>query len=362
MNTDNTTETSIPAAEKVVPVVSAGESRKSGGGMVWLVLLLALAAIGLGAYACFELIKLRSDTTVADELSQRDTRIDQFQQQIESVGALVNEMQAGIADLERAQQLAAESLRRLAGTIAIDNTDLALAEAEQLLIMAVHHLTLQRDVNIALAALESAGQRLAGLDVPGLELSREQIAADMQALKSVNTVDITGLSLFLTDLSNRVAGLPLNNARATEETATQVVAPDNPAIPAWERLLSSVWQEFKGMFVVTRSGSGSQATLLPDENWFLYQNLRLQIETARLAIIRRDTETMRGSLQQVNSWLQDYFDTADNEVANILQTTDKMTALDLDPGLPDISSSLETLRAFIRSRTSPDTATGPATL
>ena len=113
------------------------------------------------------------------------------------------------------------------------------------------------------------------------------------------------------------------------------------------------------MFVITRTRGNAQATLLPDQAWFLYQNLRLQLETAKLAVVRHDTETLRSTLQQMAGWLRDYFDTSDGGVANILQATEKMSAIDLAPALPDISSSLETLRAFIRSRTQVDAPVRP---
>lgn len=350
MNTENSNESLPQPVDDAAP--KPGTPRRTGGGMVWLAFLLSLTAVGLGAYACMQLFALRSDTTVADRLRQFDSRFGQLQQRTESLGE-------SIVDLQRMQAANAETLRTLASNIAIDNVDLAVAEVEQLVIMAIHNLTLQRDVKIALAALEAADRRLAGMDIPGLQATREQLAADINALRSVNAVDITGLSLYLADLSNRVTRLPLNPVPVTNESEPVSEAVDAATRPAWQRLLLAVWHEFRGMFVITRTGGNAQATLLPDQAWFLYQSLRLQLETAKLAVVRHDTETLRSTLQQMAGWLRDYFDTSDGGVANILQATEKMSAVDLAPALPDISSSLETLRAFIRSRTQVDAPAGP---
>jgi uroporphyrin-3 C-methyltransferase len=243
----------------------------------------------------------------------------------------------------------ADVLRSLSGSINVSNTDLAVAEIEQLLIMAVHRLTLERDVSTALTILETAELRLASLDEPDLESTRSQLATDISALRAVAPVDIAGLSLYLADLPGRVESLPLNKV-AVVETAPAPAPADPTLLPAWQRLLQAVWQEFRSLFVITRTGSNGRATLLPNESWFLYQNLRLQLESARLAVVREDTENLRISLQQIREWLNDYFDTGNSEVSNILQTTEKMAALELSPVLPDISSSLENLRVFIKTR------------
>lgn len=356
MNTETPAEPSPSSDGKALLPAPAARSG-SGSGPGWLALLLALAGLGLGGYSSYELLKLKSDTTTADLLQQRDVRINELQQRLESVGSAISGMQSSIDGLERAQQDNAEAVRKLAGTIAVDNIDLALAEIEQLLIMAVHHLTLQRDVNMAVAALETADQRLAGLESEDLQFVRDQLSADMQALKSVNAVDITGLSLYLSDLAGRVDELPLASTPMMDtETVSTPTTVDTTA-PAWRRLLSGVWQEFRQMFVVTRTGNGVRATLLPEESWYLFQNLRLQIETARLAVVRQDTLTLRSALQQIDEWLRDYFDTSSSEVDNILQTVQKMAAIELAPPLPDVSSSLETLRAYVRARVQ-DTSIG----
>jgi uroporphyrin-3 C-methyltransferase len=349
MNTETPAEPS-PSTDGQALLPAPAVRSSSGSGPGWLALLLALAGLALGGYAAYELLKLKSDTATADLLQQQALRIDEQQRRLESVGSAINGLQSSIDEMELAQQENAEALRKLAGTLAVDNIDLALAEIEQLLIMAVHHLTLQRDVNTALAAMEAADQRLAGLESDDVQAVRDQLNADMQVLKAVNAVDITGLSLYLSDLSGRVDKLPLASAPVTDMEATSTPVTTDTVVPAWRRLLTGVWQEFRQMFVITRTGDGTRATLLPEESWYLYQNLRLQIETARLAVVRQDTQTLRTSLQQIDEWLRDYYETSNGEVDNILQTVQKMAAIELNPALPDVSSSLETLRAYIRAR------------
>jgi len=347
MNTGNSIEPSGPLRTDSPDPKSELPAKKSGGAIAWLALLLALTAGGLGVVTYRDIATLKSDTSVSEQLVQRDNRISELQGKLESLGAMLLETRASLQGLEQAQLLNEQQLRGLTAGMSIDNSDLAVAEIEQLLIMAIHNLTLERDVDTALAALEAADKRIASLDEPQLSATRAQLTADINSLKAVNQVDTTGLSLYLADLLGRVSDLPLNQVPVVESVMVDI--PEDATRPAWRRLLLAVWQEFRSMFVVTRTGSNAQATLLPDETYFLYQNLRLQLETARLAVIRQDTENLRTSLQLISSWLTDYFDTSDSSVANILQTTEKMAALELDPELPDISSSLETLHVYIKA-------------
>lgn len=347
MNTGNSIEPSAPLRTDSADPTSAVPVKKASGAIAWLALLLALTAIGLGVVTYREIATLKSDNSVSEQLLQRDTRISELQGKLESLGALVSETRAGLQGLEQAQLLTEQQLRGLTAGMSIDNSDLAVAEIEQLLVMAIHNLTLERDVDTALAALEAADRRMASLDEPQLSATRAQLTADINSLKAVNQVDTTGLSLYLADLIGRVSDLPLNQVPLVESVIDDVTV--DASQPAWRRLLLAVWQEFRSMFVVTRTGSNAQATLVPDETYFLYQNLRLQLETARLAVIRQDTENLRISMQMISSWLTDYFDTSDSSVVNILQTAEKMSALELAPELPDISSSLETLHVYIKA-------------
>lgn len=330
---------------------SAGSANSSSKSifLVFLAIVLAVAAIIFSGFN-YQLIRAGStDTSLTDTTTRLDRQITDMNRAITALTSSQADLQSQLARLEQEQSRQAENLQSLYQLQGQDNTAWALAEIENLLIMALHRLTLERDVTTSLAALEAAHTRLVNLADPALFSVRRQLTSDINALKSINVVDITGLSLYLSDFISRSGGLPLKPTApisGDNDNDTTVVTDGS----AWQRLVSAVWQEFRSMFVITRTGSNASAIMLPDETWFLYQNLRLQLETARLAIIRRDTETFRTSLELVQSWLAEYFDSSDGTVANLISSTERMLRLDLDPALPDISSSLESLRAYQRER------------
>lgn len=288
------------------------------------------------------------ENTVSDQFT---SRLEAIETTLDAVDAEQRQTAASLAELTGQQKQNTAGLQTLFSSQRDDDVDLIVAEVEHLIIIATHRLSLERDVKTALTAMEAADSRLAGLGHPGLFNTRKQLAEDIDALRAVAPVDITGLALYLGNLGNHVQELPLREISFPGPSADPVIR-DEPS--AWKQLLTSVWREFRAMFTVTRTGTRGTATLLPDERYFLYQNLRLQLETARLAVIRRDTETLSATVEMILIWLDEYFDNTAGRIVDIREVLTDMQSLELDPELPDLSSSLETLRAYMSSRRKPE--------
>jgi len=226
----------------------------------------------------------------------------------------------------------------------------ALAEVEYLLLLATHRLLFEADIHTALAAMQAADNRLKNLPDPALLAVRKQVLADMNALRSIRAVDISGLALYLADLLARTDNLPLKEPEIkTQQTVTTVEAPEDTTQPWWRRLSSSVWRELKGVIIISHDGERAELSPLPQQSFYLRQNLRLQLETARYAVLRRDTELLHSSVETIKVWLRSYFAVSNNSVSNIIESLSQMQSLDLAPPIPAISSSLETLRAYMQT-------------
>ena len=105
------------------------------------------------------------------------------------------------------------------------------------------------------------------------------------------------------------------------------------------------------MVVITRSTP--DPTLFPTDRQLLTQNLLLKIESARVALLRRDESSLRLAAADAAAWLRRWFDGGDVRVRDAARQLDELAALDPAPPLPDIASSMETLRALIRDRVPP---------
>ena len=87
------------------------------------------------------------------------------------------------------------------------------------------------------------------------------------------------------------------------------------------------------------------------ERFLAYENLRLQLVGAQLALLRRDEDVYRETLRQARTWLGSYFEAGDP-----LQSFDirlvELQQIQISLDLPDISGSLALLRAEIQRRDS----------
>ncbi len=315
--------------------------------ILWLLSIVILLALGFsGAMFYQSHMSKAAGEDLAMRLLPIETELQSLQAELADVrmrnGQLQNNMQA----LQSQQQNLAVDMQKAFREENSNNNDWTLAEIEYLLVVASHRLELEQNVKLALAAMLAADERLKNNDDPGLLSVRRQLTADINSLRAVESVDISGLTLYLSDLVGRVFDLPLNEISVTD-TGTEAALPEQDTSKL-KQLLSSVWLELKSLVQISRQGEETIATLMPQQRYFLYQNLRLQLESARFAVLRRDTQNFNVSLLIVMDWLNQYFDTTDSAVDSILESLEKMAGLELEPELPDISSSLESVRAYSR--------------
>jgi len=319
----------------------------------FIVLVLICALIGGGYHLWNELQQTKVDLAEVTNNGQAQTGL---------MAGNIAVLEDAIKQLELKQIEQSEALASLYKDKRGNNEDWALAEVEYLLIIAMHRLLLEEDVATALAAMEAADLRLRNLGNPGLLPVRQQLASDINQLRSVNLVDITGLAIYLADLVELSDDLLLKSSVLSVETEHALSSEANYADvedPFWKKLPRLLWQEIKSLVVIKRSGEVKQALLLPGEEYFLTQNLKLELESARQSVLRLDSENLRASIDFIQFWLRQYFDTSDSSVVNVMETLDKMRSVELKPALPDISSSLESLRAYVHEAASTPTI-GPA--
>jgi len=327
-------------------IASDKTTKKKCRGRSFAVIILILfgSLTGGGYYLWKELQQTKADLAEMGNNAQvqsglRAGNIAAMENAIKQLGQKQNEQSDALASLYRDTQG--------------NNEDWAIAEIEYLLIIAMHRLLLEEDVMTALAAMEAADLRLKGLGDPGLLPVRKQLTTDMNQLRAVNHPDIAGMAIYLADMVDLSADLPLKSEVTTNTIAAHSLDEDqvNDGVdvdPFWKRLPKIIWLEIKSWVVIKRTGDVNQALLLPSEEYFLTQNLRLELESARLSVLRADSGNLRASVVLIQSWLRQYFDTSDSAVMNVMETLDQMQAIELKPALPDISSSVESLRAYLR--------------
>ena len=240
------------------------------------------------------------------------------------------ELRAAVADVHR--------------RVGRSGTQWMIAETEYLLRIASHRLNLARDTETARVALELADQRLRDTQDPGWAGAREQIARDIAKLSAFEAPDSAGLAARLAAMIEQIPQLKI--ARATigaERTLPEPVARE-PGERNWNTLLDDVWAGFKDSVRIRERDKPVQAMLAPEHQFFLYENLKLHLEAARLGLARNDPAQFNDNLATAADWLERFF-VGDDIATNVLRTgIDELRQADIKPEIPDISQSLRTLQ------------------
>jgi uroporphyrin-3 C-methyltransferase len=326
-----------------------------------LPLVVALLALGLSiglavaAYFTWNQVQqiMHSQTGVAPQVEER---LQPLRASIEAMtGRQQNsrrELDKQLIKLETEADQLAKTLQAtdrridvLTALIGRSDSGWSLAEVEYLLRIANQKLQLQRDVSTAQVALRSADTRLHELADPHYFPVRKQIARELEALQSVPEVDLDGVASTLSAWTERADQLPVAGASYQPPAGVDQEGSE-PMTTAkdWRELYKVVGQSLSEVFRVREHNTPVRPMLPPRREYYLRQNLRLQLEAARLALLREDAVQYRSSLVTARSWVKDYFSVHDAEVEQLSRQLEKLSTLEVHASLPDISSSLHLLQ------------------
>lgn len=269
------------------------------------------------------------------------------QREAQALQQAMARQQLGIeTERERLRQKAAdltESVAAVHRRLGRDATGWMVAEGDYLMQIAAQRLTLFRDPVAAAEALRLADRRLQETGDPGWSSVRELLAEEIAALSALRLPDVAGLAAELWGLGEQAAALrtPVAGASALPRTALAEEADET----AWRKVLRDGWEGFRSLIVIRRHDQPVAALLPPEQGVYITHHLRLEIEAARLGLLRADAALYRASLANAAGLLAAWFDPSDPAVAALAQALGQLGAVDVRPALPDVSRSLRALRA-----------------
>lgn len=226
--------------------------------------------------------------------------------------------------------------------------DWLLMEAEYLIQLANYRLLFERDINTAIAALESADVRLRDTGDPGILSVRKVIAEAVQALRQVPQADLAGLSLTLSAINKDIDKLPLNtpDPKSKQHEQQSEAEQKTKHVKSWQELPAAIWSDLKGLVEIRDHEAPIQPLLSPEERFFLIENLRLQIEQARLAMLSGQAKVYQERLTTAISWIDQHFDKQSKMTASTLETLKQLQHESIAPPLPDITDTYQALRNY----------------
>jgi uroporphyrin-3 C-methyltransferase len=331
----------------------------------WLALFLALLTLAAVGYMIVEERRTRAaEEASGDSLERLASRVDESRQSLsrldDSLDDLVSSdetLESRITALQRELEQRADVLDSLPGRMSnLENSVAALqgasagardtwllAEAEYYMQIANAQLQLGNNPRLATLALEMADERVVQMANPALTDVRRALAQELAALEAMEKPDLEGATLTLASLARVVDSLPLRAAGDRNADAADAADDEQGAVArAW----ASVKDAMSGLVTVTPPDEETRALLTPDAAHLIRSNLALQLQAARLALLRGEQAIFEQSLDDADALLAQYFDAGSAQVAGAQQTVAEIRDSMVAVKAPDISESLRLIRQF----------------
>lgn len=283
--------------------------------------------------------QVESVQDVEAQLAATDTRIDNLSDEIARLGGEIQRSDArNQAVIDRVESVADALARAQVDT----RTSYTLAEAEYLLKIADQRLLVERNPETAQTLMRTAQQLLGQLEDGRLLPVREALAADIQALDGVDSVDVLGIQAELLALDRALDDLTLPVRRlmdpARDSQSASEAAPDQ-----WLARLQNYIRirevETPIAPLVTASDAGRAREIL-----------RLNLEQIKVALIREDQQLFDAGIRQALRLTEHYFSVQDGAGASVFSALQRLQGTPVVQSIPDAAQGLRALQGYRQAR------------
>ena len=352
-----TSERPPKATSSKPPIPTPPPTRKprgTGRVLAAFALLLSLAAIGGTGYLFYAAwlddpearVEVAIGAYQADLADLHLSTNDEIAALREELGGIGAELAAQRRGLAQARSSMAEAIADAVAGAPPTPREWKLAEVEYLLTIANHRLVMQEDAEGAQRLLALSDRLLADLDDFRLHEVRALLAEERLALETFGYADTQGVFLRLEALKGLLESLPL---RLPEYAAGEPADAGPSVVDQDASLLDAFLDRLNGLVRFRRhEGESIRPLLTPDEAEYLEQHLRLALDRAQLAVLRRNQGIYETSLRAARDWLHRFVDPSRPAIGEAMAELDELRDIDLDLAPPDISRSLERLRELRR--------------
>jgi uroporphyrin-3 C-methyltransferase len=255
--------------------------------------------------------------------------------------------------LGQAQKQLSQAFRDLLNANRHLKQDWLISEAEYLLNLAGQRLSLMRDVKTALTALKAADRRLSETGNPELLSIRKALSKDINQLEAVHQADLSGLSFKLSAMLSDIDNLKLLTPKP-EGTLSEQNISTAADIKDWKELPAAMWHEIQKLVVIREHNGPIKPLLAPEQNFFLSQNLKLQLEQARLAMLSGETQIYIERLNTAKSWITKWYDGNHSKTINLLAQLDNLLSQTIHPTLPTLNNSFAAFKSYHKNINLPE--------
>jgi len=330
----------------------------------WFGIIILLIIIGLAGAGFYLLQGLRDQQEdlggevkgeMSKQLSDYQAQLTAIQSQLANVSREVSSkdehFNKTLADfsqlheekLQSTQKELNDSIQQIQRQLGKTRGDWLIADAEYLLSVANERLHLIGDTHTTLEALEAADQRLRESGDTGVIKVREKIAEEITIIKNITVPDIIGIYVAIQSQQDHVDQLTLLLPFAGK---APTAAPKENASED-KGLLDSLGIKY--------SEQPIEEILTAEEAKFIYEQLRVKLEMAQLALVQHNEVMFQSTLADAKKWVEQHF-TKNTASSNFIAELDKYSAIKIHGDFPDISLSLKMLKDISKLRIEADKA------
>jgi len=312
--------------------------------------LLAILALAVGGFIAYTNLARELTNTRAELAAARADVVAEAAQ----ATRIAHEVEGRVDDLARELDQVKEqraALDQLYLDLTRGRDEATLLDIERTITLAAQDLRFTGHVPGALSALQGADARLARLDRPQYLPLRRALARDIDRLRGVPVVDITGIALKLDQVATSIDALPMLSDAAAKPA--RVVPPPAPAVhtaPAkpestWDRVRAWMGDEF-GDLVRIREVDTPETLLLSNvQQQLVRDQFRLRLLDARQALLARNERIFRADLTEAQALLNRYFDAKSANGSAMLLQLRQLAQSTLSVEVPSLDESLAAVRA-----------------
>jgi uroporphyrinogen III methyltransferase/synthase len=349
----------LPPNPPFTPYEAQQKRRSASGPLLWFVVVVIACAAGVGGVALNrKVIRLDQQLTQRQQANDQQTadmrvKTDQAVATVHQLDSQLSQLEGKLTDAQQSQQ----ALQQQYADLARNRDDWTIAEVGQMLSSASEQLQLTGNTQLALFALQSADTRLAASDSPAALAVRKAIAQDIDKLKAAPSTDLTGLAIKLDNAIDQVDALPLDGEALIGHTTPRAETPADAAKVAaatgepkwkvwWQAFYTGLGQQLQSLVQVRRIDNADAMLVTPDEGYFVRENLKLRLLSARLALLSRNQTTLKSDLHAADAALARYFDNASKQTQVV-----RGLVKDVDDGsaavdVPNLKTSLDAVNQY----------------
>lgn len=328
----------------------------------FIIVLGVIGVIGVGGNYAYRLYLQTLDTYTLIKQSQ-SANAESGQEFEDGVLKRIETMQASQDEMKTQQQEMTDYIAVLREKNQLLRKDWLIMESEYLIQLANYRLLFDRDINTSIVALEAADQRMRESGDPGIINVRKAVAEAVLELKQIPQADLAGLSLRLSAINKEIDKLPQKTPDPKSKAMQQQQQNDQVGqkVDSWSQLPSAIWQDLKTLVVIRDHDAPVQPMLAPKERFFLIENVRLQLEQARLAMLAGQADVYKERISTAIDWISQHFDTDANITKATLDSLNRLVNESIAPPLPDIAYTYQALQKYRQGRDVPVVKLVPAT-